>query len=554
MAKEKKWYVADFETTSERFYNENGYTKVWLYSICDSEANVVRYGYSIEDFFDYCYKNLLHCIVYFHNLKFDGSFILNYLFNNGYTYKDNLKARDKKGFSTLIGEMGEYYQIKVNFSSNRNIVFADSLKLLPFKVEKIAKDFNLPIRKLKIDYDDYTITQEKLEYIAHDVRIVAMALKVAKGEGMIKMTTASSAYHYFWNMLNFSVQQIAFPELDTDFLVAYRQAYRGGRSMVNPRWQGKILRGVKRYDINSMYPYIMHDCWLPYGNPIKLDKPNQYRFELYKIEIGFTLKKGHLPSLLKKGALFNLDSTYYYETEGVEIMYISNIDLELVQRNYDVYYLKYIEIYGFNTTDMLFKAYVDHFYNLKNKSVGALRTMYKLFLNSLYGKFGTKIIKCCKIPKLENEHLAYEKDVEKEGKHYYLPMAIAITSYAHKLLDDAIYLSGVDNFVYCDTDSVHTFGELPKEMVDQKELGKFKLEAVEDISKYVRQKTYVTKDNDGITITCAGMNDDLKEKVVEEYGENIFNIFDVGFKVNGKLLPKQVKGGTILHESTFEII
>ena len=36
-----KWYVADFETTNYEFYEQNGYTKVWLYAICDSDANII---------------------------------------------------------------------------------------------------------------------------------------------------------------------------------------------------------------------------------------------------------------------------------------------------------------------------------------------------------------------------------------------------------------------------------------------------------------------------------------------------------------------------------
>ena len=45
-----KWFVADFETTSYRYYKENGYTKVWLWAMCDSDANITEYGDCIETF------------------------------------------------------------------------------------------------------------------------------------------------------------------------------------------------------------------------------------------------------------------------------------------------------------------------------------------------------------------------------------------------------------------------------------------------------------------------------------------------------------------------
>ena len=39
-----KWYVADFETTSAIYYNKNGYTKVWLYGLCDDDCNIIKIG------------------------------------------------------------------------------------------------------------------------------------------------------------------------------------------------------------------------------------------------------------------------------------------------------------------------------------------------------------------------------------------------------------------------------------------------------------------------------------------------------------------------------
>ena len=43
-----KWFVADFETTGIKFYKENGYTKVWLWAVCDDKSNIVKYGSDIK--------------------------------------------------------------------------------------------------------------------------------------------------------------------------------------------------------------------------------------------------------------------------------------------------------------------------------------------------------------------------------------------------------------------------------------------------------------------------------------------------------------------------
>lgn len=545
------WYVADFETTSERYYLENGYTKVWLWAICDDNDTIVSYGEDIVSFIEYCEKHLFGKTIYFHNLKFDGSFILDYMMKQGYKYYENLKDVDK-GISCLISDMGVWYSIDVKFRKNRVVHFNDSLKLLPFKVEKIAQDFGLPILKEKIDYDDYIVNEETLEYIFHDVRIVSQALKIIKGEGMTKMTTASSAYNFYNTTKSVAFRNIYYPELDTDLLKEWREAYRGGRSQVNPIYKGKICKDIRRYDINSMYPYIMRYLPLPYGTPTHYKDWHKFSFELIHCKIGFILKEGHLPSLLKKAFSFNEDS-YYVETDDVEDIWISNIDLELVYRNYDVYYFEILDTYGFPTSSILFKEYVDYWYAKKQEDKGAQRIVDKLMLNSLYGKFGTNMEKAHKIPSIEGDIVDFITSDYVDGKKYYLPVAIAITSWAHKLIDDAIYLSGIENFIYCDTDSVHTMGYMPSEMVDSKELGKFKLEATEELGKYVRQKCYITKENDKVHVTCCGMPTGVKEQYIKDFGDYAIDFFDIGLELKGKLVQKRVNGGTILHETTFKI-
>lgn len=520
--------------------------------MCDKDANITKIGTSIEDFISYL-RTLVGKTIYFHNLKFDGEFIMSYLLQNGYEYTDDL-PHVNKGFSVLIGEMGEFYSIDIKFSSGRNVHLHDSLKLLPFKVSKIAKDFGLPILKLDLDYESYEITEKAIEYISHDVRIVAMALKQIKEEGMNKMTTAGCAYSQYMGMISTDFSTKAFPLLEDDFLEEWRNAYRGGRSQVNPYYQGKILNNVKRYDINSMYPAIMYYDELPYGQPIPIDKMGSANFELYKLDIMFSLKDGHLPTLLKKCGLYSLDDTYYIETDGVETIWISNIDYELLLRHYDIWYLNIQKMYGFRTTNLMFKGYVNKWYSKKSVDKGAKRVVDKLMLNSLYGKFGSKNKGYHKIPYLNEEGIVkFNHSPIEDMKKYYLPLAIAITSYAHKRIDDGIIEAGIENFVYCDTDSIHTLGNLPSRMVDNEELGKFKLEGIEEVSKYVRQKTYVYKENGKITITCAGMSQDMKDDVISRYKDDVFKAFDRGLVVAGKLLPKHVKGGVVLYATTFQI-
>lgn len=561
------WYVADFETTTKNYYDKYGTTKVWLYAICDENGNIVNQGKSIEEFIVWCKSNN-KANIYFHNLKFDGSFILNYLLRNGFHYVEKLRYKDSKGFSTLIGQEGQYYQITVNFASCKQVKFFDSLKIIPLKVAQIAKAFNLPIQKLSIDYSKYDITQRTLNYVYNDVKIVAKGLKFFKDMNLDRMTIGSIAYNLF--LKETPVAEKIFPVLDRDFLKKWRDAYRGGRTQVNPKYANKKLFNVKRFDINSMYPYTMSRKPMPYGNPIKLAKQGTFKFELYEVDIWFKLKDGHLPTLLKNASMFNSGhDSYYYETDNIETILISNIDLELVYRHYDIKYIEFKEMWGFKTVDFIFRPFIDKYYELKNNSTGGLKLLFKLIINNLYGKYGSKCEGKTKIPKLEDNILAFTDSEMQEMRLYYLPVAIAITSHCHMMIDDAIMATGYDNFVYCDTDSVHTIGDLPKEMIDNKEIGKFKFEGTEIMAKYVRQKCYVYRELNKKShlyethITCAGMTDGIKEYLVDQYKYNVFNIFDVGLTVDEnshnikeeqlKLRPMQVCGGTILTPTTFSL-
>lgn len=525
---------------------------MWLYAICDEDANIITVGEDIKDFVQYLRK-LAGKTIYFHNLKFDGEFLVSYLLSQGWTYSDNLKDIDT-GFSILMGDMGEFYGLDIKFSKKQMVHIHDSLKLLPFKVAKIAKDFNLPILKEEIDYECYEVNEKTISYISHDVRIIAMALKQIKEEGMTKMTTASCAYNAYTSMRTREYMSYTFPELSDEFLTEWREAYRGGRSQVNPLYQGKILHNVRRYDINSMYPAVMNNEKLPYGYPIEIKFRNTCSFELYMVRIAFQLKSGHLPSLLKKAGLYAGEDSYYIESDGIETIWISSVDYMLLERHYDIYFVEFVKMYGFACSNYMFSDYVRKWYNKKSVDTGARKVVDKLMLNCLYGKFGSKHKGQRKRPYLNDEGIVkYTKTDEEELKHYYLPLAIAVTSYAHKYIDDAICDTGYENFVYCDTDSVHTLGTLPANKIHATDIGKFKYEALETTSKYVRQKTYVTVEDGNINITCAGMPDNVKERVIKQYGMNIFNEFKQGFIATGKLVPKHVKGGVILNVTTFKI-
>ena len=263
--------VADFETTTDV---ED--CRVWAWGICNIENLDFKYGNDIESFFDEISK-YTKLKLWFHNLKFDGEFIFNYLFNAGYKHTEEKKLK-RKEFSTLISDMGQFYSIKINYDGSIIEIF-DSLKVLPFTVEQIGKSFSITEQKLEIDYTEkrekgHILTAEEVEYLKHDCIIVAKALKILHNQDMQKMTTGANALYNFKKTIGAKQFDYWFPPpyYDSDI----RKAYKGGFTYLNPKFANKTIGKGIVLDVNSLYPSVMYYNSLPYGEGIYFDGKYEY--------------------------------------------------------------------------------------------------------------------------------------------------------------------------------------------------------------------------------------------------------------------------------------
>lgn len=230
--------TADFETTVDP-----DDCRVWAWATCDIDEidrrEVLRFGNSIESFFDYL-KVLDDSKVWFHNLKFDGEFIYNYLLDSGWTWVDSIDMSAPRTFSTLISDKGQHYCIDLRFTWRHTVRVLDSLKVIPMPVAKIPKAFGLPDAKLELDYKGprergHELTDEEIAYITEDVVIVAKAMRVLLDEGETRMTAGSNALAAYKRTVggNKGFRKI-FPVPDYDEEV--RRSYKGGFTFVNPRF------------------------------------------------------------------------------------------------------------------------------------------------------------------------------------------------------------------------------------------------------------------------------------------------------------------------------
>lgn len=588
-----KLYTADFETTTEP-----DDCRVWAYALCDIETEeVVEIGDNIEDFLKFCAKESDNPKIWFHNLKFDGSFIIDYLLRNNYRHVKTKEEQEDKTFTTLISDKGLFYSIEIIFSKTNKkvnrVTLLDSLKLLTMSVEEVAKAFHMPISKLKIDYKKYRpvgykITDEEKEYISHDVKIMAIALKYLFSEGMTKMTTAGNALANYKQIVTNRSFDRWFPKPSYD--AAVRQSYKGGFTYVNPKYQGKELGEMIVLDVNSLYPSTMYYEKLPYGEPIyyqgQYKKDPKYPLYVQMIKACFELKPDHIPTIqLKKNAFFSpteyISSSKVYDKKAKKwvhkevTMCLTSVDLELFLDHYDVLYIEYIEGYMFKGAVGFFRDYIDKWSSAKiqakkDKNHG-LYLLSKLMLNSLYGKFAVNPIVRSQYPELdpETDRLKFEIGDPEEREPIYIPMGSFITAYArNKTIRSAqkVY----DRFVYADTDSLHLLGrDLPEELeIDSTKLGAWDHESTLCRAKYLRakcyvdeeivnnenQKSFIMKTDSGnwihgsthLKITCAGMPTACYEYVT-------FDNFQIGARYQGKKVPRKVPGGVVLEEIDFTI-
>lgn len=566
-------YSADFETTTNK---DDCRVWAWGYSDIEDPENVII-GNNISSFMKSL--QLTGGIFYFHNLKFDGQFILYYLFTHGYVCKLNTRNLAPGEFTTLISDMGTWYTLTIQMlptetGLSNKVEIRDSMKIIPLPVEDIPKTYGLEESKLTIDYHEdrpigHELTEEEILYIRADIIIVAKALKFMRDNGQKKLTAASNALYDFKKRYNSKEYKRLFPPLNSRNDADIRQSYKGGWTYLNPKYKNKDIKEGSVYDVNSMYPWAMKYCLLPYGEPFYFTgeyKPNK-NYPLYVINFvaEFSLKPGKYPSIQLKHTMFYSDNEYIEKSIAPTVLTLTSVDYELFIHNYNVKIMEWIGGYMFKAKVGMFTDYIDSWYDQKETSKRThnkgLEKIAKLMLNSLYGKFGARMFGKSKIPyyDAENDIVRYRLSPEEERKGGYLPIATFITSYCRDKIIRAAELCG-DRFIYADTDSLHILGNepVPGMDVDEFRLGAFKLEQKFIRAKFIRQKTYLEIYKNGneecMNLKCCGMPEKLKATVTEQdFYEGA--IFDATQNPNfaPKLMPQVVSGGVILKETTFQI-
>lgn len=576
----RKKYSCDFETTTDPLD-----CRVWAYGYMEigNDGNY-KIGNSLEEFMAWVAK--CNSDLYFHNLRFDGEFILIWLLQNGFKWSDKKKP-EPMTFNGVVSRDNAVYRYDIcygytNSGKKIHTVIYDSYKKLPYPVKVIAKAFNLPQLKGDIDYDAYRpvghkITEEEYKYIYNDIKIIADALKIQFEQGLKKMTIGSDSLNGFKSIYGKKQFEKTFPVLDmlTDDFI--RLSYKGGFTWLNPKFANVVINKGRVYDVNSMYPAIMYNELLPYGVPVrfkgKYEQDDKYPLYIQQLSCIFELKEGKIPMIqVKNEPLKFKGSEYLTSSRGYEVkLTLTNVELELFLENYKLNCVEYLGGYKFKGVRGIFKTFIDKWMNIKMNSEGAIRELAKLMLNNLYGKFATNPDVTGKYPELkEDGSLGFKMKPRELSEPVYTAMGSFITAYG-RCMTVRTGQSCYDRFIYADTDSVHVAGneDIPEiaDKIDSKKLGFWDHEATFETGKYVRSKAYflnlyakkIIKDGEEIIkpcgeeeattrkrkVACAGMPETLRNIVP-------FEEFKIGY-TGTRLAPRHVKGGIVLVDAPYTL-
>ena len=485
--------------------------------------------------------------IYIHNFsKFDVAFLLNTLSTFGTKLKPIIRD-------------GRFINLKLTFDNRYTIDFRDSLLLLPVSLADLTKSFNVTKKGIfpynfvnkegidldyvgdvpeytyfnseKVTYADYIdyskkynknwdLKQETKKYCEQDCiclyQVLDLFSKLIWKKERIDIfkysTIPSLALSIFrTNYLKDAKIPLITGETYKDLV----ESYTGGSVDVYKPRPDKDVK-VRRYDVNSLYPYVMKECPMPVGNPTYFegditfieDKP----FGFFEVEVKSPNIKIPILQLRVKtkagtrtvAPIGNWTGWYFSEELYNAAKYGYTFTIKrgyLFDKGY------------------IFKDFVSSFYNWKveskkkNDTAGFL--IAKLILNSLSGRFGMS-------PQMQNHVIVSEKESLKiltkhdvkeiidlnNGKFFISYSIIEEHSDTVKIKNISVIIPSAvtshsrifmspfktEKILYSDTDNIDTTDILDPSLVGTN-LGQFKLEHTFERVVFLVPKVYGGKND-----------------------------------------------------------
>lgn len=317
----------------------------------------------------------------------------------------------------------------------------------------------------------------------------------------MKSTTPATALDY-WRR-HYMTEPVA--EVSKPVRRFFKRAYYGGRvEIFRMKAKGRIEYG----DVNSLYPYVMQASF-PDVNNLQRDG----RFGV--IEATVETPSMSIPPLplRREGKLLFPVGRFRGSWCTCELDYARSLGVRVRKVHARI---------GADTMTEPFKAYVQRCYSERQRADSPLaNTMWKLLMNSLYGKFGTDG-KAQRLVDPETVEAPTGKeffvgdlmvvDVDTEPAPYAnILWAAWCTALARIQLHKGLRaVSECGTPLYCDTDSIIWNNPARKKPLPfGKALGAWKLEARIRVFEAVAPKVYKYTTREGVTVKAKGIPHDL---------------------------------------------
>ena len=511
---------------------------------CDSESRVIdlkHYPYLMEACFiddryqaenwkeyEGNFKNFWHDVaafggkektaiyIYGHNICYDlmvtggipslleKGFVVTSFFEKGTTFILTMRQQEKY----ISGKGEEKIRVK------KTLNFISTTNYFSFSLAALGEIFGM--EKLEFDYENGTIEDAKI-YCKRDVEICKMAMETfinfveSNNLGTLANTTPGQAFNSYRH--RFMKEEIFLHDNENAFRLE-RAAYCGGR--VECFRIGEFTGDFYGFDINSMYPFVMKNFRYPVKMITVRKRNTLNEVKGFIKEFGligeFTVRteKPVYPLKLNENLIFPVGE-FKTVLSTPEIIYGFENDLLIDVGEIAAYYMEDI-----------FSDYVEFFYRkrleAREEDNKVYDLLFKLFMNSLYGKFGQKsenwqrigdappeIIEAKEIVNIDTgEREAYKifggstfkRLKEEEAFNSFCAIAAHVTAYARMELLKYIELSGWENVYYMDTDSLFLNKEGADRLeaagvINAKDLGKMKLEKVDNVITINAPKDYI---------------------------------------------------------------
>lgn len=418
------------------------------------------------------------------------------------------------------------------------LIFLDTLNYWRSSLAELAKSIGMSKTEMPGRPE---VTKEMIDYCENDVDVIAKAIEnylqyiLDNDLGPFCISQASQSMAAFKH--RFMTQQI-FIHCHEQALTLERESYKGG--LVHCFFLGKVpAKEVYHVDVNSLYPSVMRNEYptrfTHYGSDITVKKLSKcLESHAAVARVGLHTKRNTYPVYHQKRLI---------EATGQLTTTLAGPELRLALERGEV---TKVHEYALYDKAVIFKDFVDHFWTERTrypKETHPVQNNFaKIFMNSLYGKFGQRgyewvectwdnlqylyLMKGVALPEEYTEKNFMPSGHWDQKGHWFIGMnepipirylggliqmklprgehtesfplvAAYVTSYGRVLLRSMIHAAGKRNVFYCDTDSLFTnrkgYGNLSRAgFVDGRKLGSLKLEHTYKYMAIYGAKDYTT--------------------------------------------------------------